>query len=116
MQTMTRQACTIKRGSVVQTWRCHLRHLWWFRDRRYRRWRLETFGIYAPSLPHERPWWHVNPAALLAFGRQFPGYLGWVRHLHLLGRTGPDALWCGRLRSGDLARWRAWQLLQQGGE
>ncbi|MAG36143.1 MAG: hypothetical protein CL878_07860 [Dehalococcoidia bacterium] len=89
------------------------RHLWWFRDGQYRRWRLETFGIYAPSLPHERPWWQVNPAALLALVRQFPFYLGWVRGMHILRRGGPEALWSDRLRSGDLARWRAWQLKQQ---
>lgn len=99
--------------NALRAWGCHLRQLWWFRDRRYRRWRLETFGLYAPSLPHERPWWHVNPAALRAFVRQFPGYLGWVRHVRLLGRTGPDALWSDRLRSEDLARWRAWHRQQQ---
>ena len=79
-------------------------------------------GVWRPSvsthrpLPHERPWWRVNPAALRAFVRQFPGYLGWVRRMQLIGRAGPDALWSNRLRSGDLARWRAWHLQQQAEE
>ena len=102
--------------NTLRTWRCHLRQLWWFRNRRYRRWRLETFGLYAPSLPHERPWWRVNRAALRAFMRQLPSYLGWVRHMRLLGRAGPNALWNDRLRSEDLARWRAWHRQQQAQE
>ena len=97
----------------MRAWRCHLRQLWWFRDRRYRRWRLETFGLYAPSLPHERPWWHVNPTALRAFVRQFPGYLAWVQRMSLLARAGPEALWSDRLRPADLSRWRDWQRRQQ---
>lgn len=88
-------------------------HLWCFRDHRYLRWRLETFGMYAPSLPYERPWWQISRVALIAFLRAFSGYIHWVKRMQLLSGAGPEAIWNELVPRRTLARWRAWQLKQQ---
>ena len=89
-----------------------LRHLWWFRDRHYRRWRLETFGLYAPSLPHERPWWRISPVTLVALLRLLPGYLDWVRRMRLLRQGSAEVLWRSCLSPESAVRWQAWHLEQ----
>ena len=71
------------------------------------RWRLETFGLYMPSLPETRPWWRVNARALRALLRQFPGYIRWLAEMERLRRDGPGGAW--RARTGTDARdWQAW--------
>ena len=76
------------------------------------RWRLETFGLYMPSLPESRPWWRVNAAALGALLDQLPGYMRWLYQMHLLRRGGARELW--RLQAhGDAAAWEAWLALSE---
>lgn len=70
------------------------------------RWRLETFGLYMPSYPLQRPWWRVNRQALLIVLRQIPGYLIWLRDMHHLGR-GPARLWWrNHLEPADYRHWQ----------
>ncbi|MBI4507578.1 MAG: hypothetical protein HY691_18755, partial [Chloroflexi bacterium] len=52
-----------------------LSHIWRLVRLRLLRFRLETFGLYYPSLPHERPWRRVAPAVALLVARRLPGYL-----------------------------------------
>ena len=74
------------------------------------RWRLETFGLYMPSLPEARPWWRVNPRALGALLRQLPGYMGWLAEMRALRRAGARGLW--RARTGhDSQAWEQWLAL-----
>lgn len=74
------------------------------------RWRLETFGLYMPSLPEARPCWRVNPRALGALLRQLPGYMGWLAEMRALRRGGARGLW--RMRSGNDSRdWERWLAL-----
>jgi hypothetical protein len=71
------------------------------------RWRLETFGLYMPSLPESRPWWRVNVAALGALLGQLPGYMRWLYQMQALRRGGARELW--RLQAhGDAVAWEAW--------
>lgn len=74
------------------------------------RWRLETFGLYMPSLPEARPWWRVNRHALGALLRQLPGYMGWLAEMGALRRDGARGLW--RARTGNDSRdWEQWLAL-----
>lgn len=76
------------------------------------RWRLETFGLYMPSLPEQRPWWRINITALRAVLRQLPGYMRWLNEMQALREGGAGAWW--RLRTGTDARvWEAWLALAE---
>ncbi len=70
------------------------------------RWRLETFGLYMPSLPEERPWWRVNARALRALLRQLPGYARWLGQMHTLRLGGARALW--QARGANVHAWEEW--------
>lgn len=71
------------------------------------RWRLETFGLYMPSLPETRPWWRVNAVALGALLAQLPGYARWLAEMRTLRREGARGMW--RARSGtDAGDWEGW--------
>ncbi len=70
------------------------------------RWRLETFGLYMPSLPESRPWWRINAAALRALLGQLPGYMRWLYQMQALRRRG------AREQSGAAA-WEAWLALSE---
>ena len=71
------------------------------------RWRLETFGLYMPSLPETRPWWRVNTVALGALLEQLPGYTGWLAEMQVLRRGGARGSW--HARTGTDARdWERW--------
>jgi hypothetical protein len=76
------------------------------------RWRLETFGLYMPSLPESRPWWRVNAAALGALLGQLPGYMHWLYQMHMLRRGGAQELWRLQMH-GDAAAWEAWLALSE---
>ncbi len=55
------------------------------------RWRLETFGLYMPSLPGTRPWWRVNRRAVCVLVRQRTAYARWLldmRNIRLRGDSG----------------------------
>lgn len=62
------------------------------------RWRLETFGLYMPSLPQARPWWRVNGRAGRAILRQRRAYAYWLLEMDTLRRQGAEGWW--RLRLG----------------
>jgi hypothetical protein len=71
------------------------------------RWRLETFGLYMPSLPEARPWWRVNLRAARALLRQMPGYMRWLAEMQALRRAGARGWW--RSRAGtDTDTWEQW--------
>ncbi len=77
------------------------------RSLRALRWRLETFGLYMPSLPESRPWWRVNAVALRALVGQLPGYARWLGEIEATRRAGGRGYW--RARSGaTLDEWEAW--------
>jgi hypothetical protein len=74
------------------------------------RWRLETFGLYMPSLPEARPWWRPNPRALRALARQLPGYARWLGEMQALRHAGARGWW--RHQTGTDAReWEGWLAL-----
>ena len=66
------------------------------------RWRLETFGLYMPSLPETRPWWRVNARALRALLRQLPGYAHWLGEMQTPCRGG-----------ANLQAWEEWLSLSE---
>jgi len=71
------------------------------------RWRLETFGLYMPSLPDTRPWWRVNRRALAAFLGQLPRYARWLTTMRALRRAGAAGYW--RAEAGtSLRAWEDW--------
>ena len=74
------------------------------------RWRLETFGLYMPSLPEARPWWRPSARALRALCRQLPGYARWLAEMQVLRHAGARGWW--RHRTGTDARdWDDWLAL-----
>ena len=74
------------------------------------RWRLETFGLYMPSLPEARPWWRPSARALRALCRQLPGYASWLAEMQVLRQAGARGWW--RHRTGTDARaWEEWLAL-----
>jgi hypothetical protein len=74
------------------------------------RWRLETFGLYMPSLPEARPWWRPSARALRALCRQLPGYARWLAEMQALRHGGACGWW--RYRTGTDARdWEEWLAL-----
>lgn len=64
------------------------------------RWRLETFGLYAPSFPHERPWWRVNPRMLLLLLGRSGAYSGWLGEMDATRTGGAEGWWRDRLGAG----------------
>ncbi len=71
------------------------------------RWRLETFGLYMPSLPEARPWWRVNGRALGAFLAQLPRYARWLAAMRALRQEGAAGYW--RAEAGtSLREWEDW--------
>jgi hypothetical protein len=85
---------------IALLWRARILH-----------WRLETFGLYMPSLPARRPWWRVNGAALRALLRQRQPYQRWLAEMRALQRRGPGGWWRGRLGRSYrcLQRWETSQ-------
>ena len=74
------------------------------------RWRLETFGLYMPSLPEARPWWRPSVRALHALLGQLPGYARWLAEMQALRQGGARGWW--RHRTGRDARdWAEWLAL-----
>ncbi len=45
------------------------------------RFRLETFGVYYPSLPNQAPWWRVNPTTIRLLLAQMSTYVAWLSEL-----------------------------------
>lgn len=70
------------------------------------RWRLETFGLYMPSLPHSRPWWRVNGRMLWTLVRRRRRYAAWLEELRALRRDGAPGWWSLVLG----ARYRTWEV------
>jgi hypothetical protein len=71
------------------------------------RWRLETYGIYMPSLPHARSWWRVNRRALLLLARRTPSYSRWLDEMAVLRTAGSSGWWeslLGAQHQGWIAR------------
>ena len=74
------------------------------------RWRLETFGLYMPSLPEARPWWRPSARALRALLGQLPGYARWLAEMQALRHGGARGWW--RYRTGtDVRDWEEWLAL-----
>ncbi len=71
------------------------------------RWRLETFGLYMPSLPGARPWWRVNGRALALFVAQLPRYARWLTTMRALRRGGASGYWWRETGTG-LREWENW--------
>ncbi|MDB5076995.1 MAG: hypothetical protein JWO42_3174 [Chloroflexi bacterium] len=65
------------------------------------RWRLETFGIYMPSLPLARPWWRVNSRALGQLLQHSGAYAAWLIEMETLTERGPGGWWDTRVGSGE---------------
>jgi hypothetical protein len=88
-----------------------VRHVYLLWRARILRWRLETFGLYMPSLPSRRPWWRVNRAAFRILLRQRQPYQRWLREMTALQRGGPGAWWRQRVGRayGPLQQWEASQ-------
>ncbi|HVC80934.1 MAG TPA: hypothetical protein VNL35_10610 [Chloroflexota bacterium] len=84
---------------------------------RYRllRWRLETYGLYMPSLPHSRPWWRVNGRALAGLLRHRRAYAGWLREMTAVRLLGGPGWWRCRL-AGKTATWEAYLRAANGSE
>jgi hypothetical protein len=82
----------------------HVALLW---RARVLRWRLETFGLYMPSLPSNRPWWRVNRLALRILLRQRQPYRRWLAEMRALQHGGPGGWWRRRLGRAyrPLCRW-----------
>jgi hypothetical protein len=57
------------------------------------RFRLETFGLYYPSLPYERRAWQVDVRVLFMFLRRAPAYFRWVIEMEQLRSEGPRSWW-----------------------
>ncbi len=71
------------------------------------RWRIETFGLYMPSLPDARPWFRPSGRALRAFVRQMPSYVRWLGEMQALRRGGP-AGWGARRDAAALDERLVW--------
>ncbi len=71
------------------------------------RWRLETFGLYMPSLPDTRPWWRVNRRALTAFVGQLPRYAHWLTTMRALRHDGAAGYWRAEAAT-SLRAWEEW--------
>jgi hypothetical protein len=79
------------------------------------RWRLETYGVYMPSLPNARPWWRPNYRAFLGLLRHRRAYGGWLGEMHALRKAGASGWWRSRL--GDRAGyWTAFLEAESRGE
>jgi hypothetical protein len=61
------------------------------------RWRLETYGLYMPSLPNARPWWRINARAFTQLVRHGGNYAAWLVEIEALGKGGPRGWWQAHL-------------------
>lgn len=80
-------------------------HLWRLLRLRLLRFRLETFGLYFPSLPHARPWWRVTPHVVPLFARRLLPYTRWAADVRYIGQRGAAGWWERHLRPAERARW-----------
>jgi len=79
------------------------------------RWRLETYGLYMPSLPNRRPWWRLNRRALVELLRHRTAYAGWLAEMDAARRDGPGGWWQHRLGE-DHRHLRSWMDGENGEE
>ncbi|HWE64635.1 MAG TPA: hypothetical protein VHB98_23205 [Chloroflexota bacterium] len=63
------------------------------------RWRLETYGLYMPSYPQQRPWWRINGRVLILLLRHGRAYAGWLEEMRAARQAGASGWWA--LRLGD---------------
>jgi hypothetical protein len=68
----------------------HLYRLWRGGQLRFR---LETYGVYYPSLPYAAPWWRVSLRSVALLIRQLPSYAAWIEEMETLRTKGPTAWW-----------------------
>ena len=61
------------------------------------RWRLETYGVYMPSLPNARPWWRPNYRAFFGLLRHRQAYSRWLGEMQALRGAGASGWWQARL-------------------
>jgi hypothetical protein len=80
------------------------------------RWRLETYGLYMPSYPHQRPWWAINARVALILARRLARYGAWLDEMEGVRRAGPSGAWQGRLPPAAAERWQAWLAAQNESE
>jgi hypothetical protein len=79
------------------------------------RWRLETYGLYMPSLPNARPWWRPNYRTFLTLVRHRQAYGRWLGEMHALRGAGASGWWRSRL--GDhVDYWTAYLEAESRGE
>jgi hypothetical protein len=80
------------------------------------RWRLETYGLYMPSYPHQRPWWAINPRVAATLARRLGRYGRWLDEMDAVRRAGPAGSWQCRLSPSQASRWHAWLASHNGEE
>ncbi len=79
------------------------------------RWRLETYGLYMPSLPNARPWWRFNLRALGGLLRHGRAYDRWLREMRSLCGAGASEWWRTRL-DNRVGPWAAYIEAESRGE
>lgn len=65
------------------------------------RWRLETFGLYMPSLPNARPWWRPNWRMLALLLQRRGPYTQWLREMDAMHAYGASGWWREQSASAD---------------
>lgn len=60
------------------------------------RFRLETFGLYYPTLPYTAPWWRAPRRNAIMLVRQASAYARWVVEMEEIRQRGPTSWWDGR--------------------
>ena len=83
---------------------------------RVMRWRLETFGLYMPSYPHQRPWWAINVRVAAILARRIGRYRAWLDEMTVLRGSGAAGAWQHNLDPTQATAWRAWLTAQNAGE
>lgn len=68
----------------------HLFLLWRWGQLRFR---LETFGMYYPTLPYTSPAWRMTPRVALLLLRRAPAYVRWLLEMEDVRRGGPEGWW-----------------------
>ncbi|MGH2344589.1 MAG: hypothetical protein ACRDG4_05145 [Chloroflexota bacterium] len=79
------------------------------------RWRLETYGLYMPSLPNARPWWRLNFRALVGLLHHRQAYGRWLREMRSLRGAGATGWWQARL-GHHTRHWEAYIEAERRGE
>lgn len=66
------------------------------------RFRAETFGLYYPALPENRPWWQISMSGLRELMRTGPAYVRWLGDMERIAAHGAHEWWGQRCPGIDL--------------